>query len=310
MDLALSNAIHGQGLRARQVLLPDNAPPRLDSTRLPIVQFKDVKFKVMQSILSSRNHPPGSQIMHQTDTAATQTPQDTNMVDSNVPPGNHHSGVPVIHGTDEPATKLLMLPMRDATFSGPSLRETHRRVGWYLATQHLGHAVGLEEFAIYHVQGGQTTGHRLLNEHQTTIVALMRGGEPMALGVSDALPLAMFVHANDPSNLKLHHLQGQKEVILVDSVINSGKTIIEFVQEIVKHNDEINITVIAGVVQQGAIDILNDMITQLAVAHREHSKDEMKMKFTLIALRLSENSFTGKGTTDTGNRLFNTTHLA
>ncbi len=28
-----------------------------------------------------------------------------------------------------------------------------------------------------------------------------------------------------------------------------------------------------------------------------------------VALRQSENKFTGKGTTDTGHRLFNTTHL-
>jgi len=33
-------------------------------------------------------------------------------------------------------------------------------------------------------------------------------------------------------------------------------------------------------------------------------------KFSLITLRLSENKFTGKGTTDTGNRLCNTTELA
>lgn len=54
----------------------------------------------------------------------------------------------------------------------------------------------------------------------------MRGGEPTAFGVSDAFPLAMFAHAGDAEDLKLHHLQGQLTVMLVDSVVNTGKTIV------------------------------------------------------------------------------------
>ena len=103
-----------------------------------------------------------------------------------------------------------MTPMRDATNAGPILREAHRRVGWYLATEFLGDIISIEEYPIPHVQGHQASGYRLFKEQQTSIVALMRGGESMALGVNDALPLAMFVHASRPDDIMLHHLQGTR----------------------------------------------------------------------------------------------------
>ena len=190
-----------------------------------------------------------------------------------------------------------MTPMRNATNAGPVLREAHGHVGWYLATEFLGGVIGIEEYPIAHVQGHQTSGYRLFKEQKTSIVALMRGGEAMALGVNDALPLAMFVHASRPDDIMLHHLQGQSTVLLVDSVVNSGKTVVQFVQHIRKLHFTIRIVVIAGVVQ--AQSIYGGSLAQLA----RHAG------LSLIALRLSDNKFTGTGTTDTGNRLFNTTHL-
>jgi uracil phosphoribosyltransferase len=125
-----------------------------------------------------------------------------------------------------------MTPMRDAGVAGPALRAAHGNVGWYLASEFVTDMIGLEEYAIPHVQGHQTNGHRLHHEQQTAIVALMRGGEPMALGVSSAFPLAMLVHATKPSDIKFHHLQKWHNVLLVDSVINSGKSLVEFIQHI------------------------------------------------------------------------------
>ena len=108
--------------------------------------------------------------------------------------------------------------------------------------------VGLEQCPIRHVLGHQTKGYQLFHEQQTTIVALIRGGEPIASGVNDVFPLAMFVHARDTDNIKLHYLQGQLIVILVDSVVNTGKTIIEFVQHVRKLHATIYIVVVAGVI--------------------------------------------------------------
>lgn len=262
MEVDLFNVIYDGGLRASQVLLPSHVSPRLDTKMLPLVQLTSHEF--FNSVLQ----------LHR-----------------------QHAGIQVLHATDRKAAKLLMTPMRNATNAGPVLREAHRRVGWYLATEFLGDVINIEEYPIPHVQGHQTSGYRLFKEQKTSIVALMRGGEAMALGVNDALPLAMFVHASRPDDIMLHHLQGQSTVLLVDSVVSSGKTVVQFVQRIRNLHFTIRIVVIAGVVQ--AQSISGGSLAQLA----RHAG------LSLIALRLSDNKFTGTGTTDTGNRLFNTTHL-
>lgn len=204
----------------------------------------------------------------------------------------------LVHATDRGATRLLMTPMRDAGIAGPALREAHRRTGWYLAIESLTNVIGVEEFQIPHVQGHDVDGHRLLHESQTLIVALMRGGEPMAFGVNDAFPRAMFVHADHHDDITSGLLKGRLTIILVDSVINSGKTILQFVEHIRNLHATIHIVIVAGVIQSQSV-CGRSPIRMLA-----HDA-----KLTVAALRLSENKFTGKGTTDTGNRLFNTVHL-
>ncbi|MCJ1404901.1 hypothetical protein MMC11_008127 [Xylographa trunciseda] len=263
MDAALADTIDYEGLQAHQVLLPSYASPRLDITKLPIIKLTESEF--VNSLLGNRYT---------------------------------HDGLQFLCATDRNAAKLLATSMRNSAVAGPDLREAHRRVGWYLAVEFLTDVVGLEQSPIQHVLGRQTRGYQLFHEQQTTIVALMRGGEPMAFGVSDAFPLAMFVHAGEADDVKLHHLEGQLTVILVDSVINTGKTVVEFVKHIRKLHATIRIVVVAGVVQAQCVSGsgLSQTLARYAKLH-------------LVALRLSDTKFTGSGTTDTGNRLFNTTHL-
>ncbi|KAH8722702.1 uracil phosphoribosyltransferase-domain-containing protein [Phaeosphaeriaceae sp. PMI808] len=256
MDMALTKAIDN-GLQARQTLLPSNSTPRLNTVKLPLIQLAAPD--IVSSILC-------------------------------------HRRLQIYHATEKNAAKLLMTPMRDAARAGAVLRKAHGLVGWYLATEFLADIIGVEEYLVPHVQGHNTTGYRLLHEQKTSIVALMRGGEPMALGVNDALPLAMFIHANRPEDVKLHHLQNQSTVVLVDSVVNSGKSVVEFVQAIRKLHDTIRIVVVAGVVQDKSV--FGGSLESLGRCGN----------LSVVALRLS-NKFTGRGTTDTGNRLFNTTHL-
>ncbi|KAI1345648.1 uracil phosphoribosyltransferase-domain-containing protein [Xylaria sp. FL0043] len=265
MDAALHRAMEHDGFRPSQALLPGHASPRLDVVDLPVISIDDPEFT--NSILSCRHRPS---------------------IPSSL----------VLHATGRNVAKLLMTPTRDANVNGPNLREAHRRIGWYLAIEFLAELVGLEEYAIPHVQGHQTSGFRLRGEQLTSIVALMRGGEPMAFGVSDALPEAMFIHAKDPKDILLQHLDGRHTVILVDSVVNSGKSVVQFVQHIRAISSKIRIVVIAGVVQAQSVTD-GDLAHMLAHDTSLH----------LIALRLSDNKFTGQGTTDTGNRLFNSTCL-
>lgn len=128
----------------------------------------------------------------------------------------------------------------------------------------------------------------------------MRGGEPMAQGVSEAFPLAPFLHAKEARDLKPAHLKNMNAVILVDSVINSGKSVEAFVDRIRQLNALAPIVVVAGVVQEEATKSDSGAGKELAEAEG----------VSLVALRVSENKYTGTGGTDTGNRLFNTTFLA
>lgn len=265
MDAALIKAIDNDGLQARQVLLPSNSSPRLDTTKIPLVDITDQVF--IDAVLCRRSQ---------------------------------NASVRVFHATDRTAAKLLMTPMRDAALAGPALRKAHHRVGWYLGTECLTDIIGLEEYVIPHVQGHHTMGHRLLGERQTMIVPLMRGGEALAFGINDAFPLAMFVHANHPSDITLHHLEGKTTILLVDSVVNSGKTVVEFVRHVRNLHADIRIVVVAGVIQAQSVSSGGPLAQALA-----HFK-----KLDFVALRLSENKFTGRGTTDTGNRLYNTTSLS
>jgi uracil phosphoribosyltransferase len=262
MEAALTSAVN-EGLQAQQIILPNNALPRLDVARLPIIDITKINF--VNKLLSLENQ---------------------------------WRPLPIFIATDA-ASKLLATPMRDASNSGPKLREAHKQAGRYLVYERLAPIIGLEPEPISHVLGYPAAGSKLFNEDATTIVALMRGGDPMASGVSEALPQAMYVHAKDPGDLKLHHLRDQSQVILVDSVVNTGKSIIEFVRSIRQIHPTIRIFIVVGVIQAQCLCKTSRMYKLLS--GYEH--------VSIVTLRVSDTKFAGSGTTDTGNRLFNTTHL-
>ena len=266
MDAALAKAIEEEGLSAQQILLPSSVAPRLDTDRLPITQLSEPAFT--GSLLRRRSE---------------------------------HAHLDVILATEKPAAQLLATEMRDAAVGGPALREVHRRIGSYLANEYLGDAIGLEERPISHVLGFQAFGSQLASERKTTIAAMMRGGEPMAYGVNDVFPRAMFLHAKPPSDISFDHLKGQHNVLLVDSVINTGQSIVDFVEHVRRLHPIVRIVVIAGVVQAQAVTEQERNSLQQRLAH--------VTGVTVVGLRTSPTKFTGSGATDTGNRLFNTTSL-
>jgi len=106
----------------------------------------------------------------------------------------------------------------------------------------------------------------------------------------------MFVHASRPNDIMLHHLQGQRTVVLVDSMVNSSKMVVQYVQHICNLHATIRIVVIADVVQTQFVSSLTQALARYT-------------KLSLVALCLSDNKFTGRGTTNTDNCLFNTMHL-
>ncbi|KAL8365380.1 hypothetical protein RB595_004265 [Gaeumannomyces hyphopodioides] len=242
--------------------------------------------------------------------------------------------VPVHDSTASAAAKLLSTPMRDASKSGRELQRAHRAAGRYLAVQVLPEVLGLERFATPHVckdngagRGGarMTDGYRLLHEDRTLIVSLMRGGDPMAQGVFDVLPRATYLHAREPEDVRAKHLSGVVCVLLVDSVVNNGTSMLGFVHAIRSLHGTVRIVLVAGVVQAGAVEVREKIQTPslveaggsglFGVAEPGLEGPSMRNRFAehgnvqIVTLRISTNKFKGVGGTDTGNRLFNTTHL-
>ncbi|CBF78690.1 hypothetical protein AN7288.2 [Aspergillus nidulans FGSC A4] len=264
MEHKLLTEIRDNGLQARQVLLPVNtSPPLLDTAKLPVANLTEKSF--LDEIFQPLGRP---------------------------------GGVRLHHATDSHATKLLSTPMRDDSIRGPSLQEAHENAGRYLATRYLVELIGTEVLAIRHPQGNFVAGYRLLDEEQTLIVPLMRGGQSMASGIFKVFPKARLHDAKEPTDVKEEHLKGIVNVILVDSVINSGESMAQFVQRIREVDGAVRIIIVAGVIQDQAVK----GCSQLRAVARS-------TELTVVALRLSANKYTGKGTTDTGNRLFNTTYL-
>lgn len=72
-------------------------------------------------------------------------------------------------------------------------------------------------------------------------------------------------------------------------------------QHVRKLHASIRIVAVAGVVQAQCTSEAEGSLKQTLARHAN---------LHLVALRLSDTEFTGSGTTDTGNRLFNTTRLS
>ncbi len=121
----------------------------------------------------------------------------------------------------------------------------------------------------------------------------------MTLGSQSAFQHAMFVHDMSSEDVRCYHVQGQHAAVLVDSVVNSGKTVVEFVQHVPGLHSTIRIVIVAGAVQ-------TQSISEGSHIHAIGSHGDL----SLSSLRASNNMFTGRGVADTGNRLFNTTHLS
>ncbi|EXU96518.1 phosphoribosyl transferase domain protein [Metarhizium robertsii] len=265
MNDALLEAIRTRDFKAWQTLLPGTVSPRLsDALLIPQVCLKATNFVGHYSLFSA-----AVCILH------------CDRLLANI------------------AQSCSMSLTRNALITGPALRKAHSNIRSYLAWELLSGVLGIQEYQLQRVQGHTISGYRLKYKKTTTITVLMRGGEPMALGISNTLLSAVFIYAKIPDDITKYHLNGQKTVILVDSVINSGRTIIQFIKHIRKEHKDIHIVVVAGVVQEGTI------VRGHAFAGAMQDHD-----VCVGALRVSSNKFVGFKGTDTGHRLFSTTHMA
>jgi uracil phosphoribosyltransferase len=198
------------------------------------------------------------------------------------------------HFTDVTACRLLADRTRRSDLDTRDYSEAYAELGRFLAYQVV-QEFELEEYQIQHCEGPRP-GVRIRDEERIGIVCLMRAGLYLAHGCRAVLrrsPLHLFSPERDKglNPQELEELAGSRleTLILVDSVVNTGKTIRPIFAQ-AKAIGIKNVIVMAGVspVAQG---------TSIA-------EDYPDVVFYFA--RLSHNSYVGKGGTDTGNRLFGT----
>ena len=192
--------------------------------------------------------------------------------------------MPIRSFTEHHAVKLLATQSRRADISSLELCQVHHEMGKYLANQIL-ESFSLQEVEINHVQG-KRTGFALAEADQIAIIGILRAGLYAAEGIRSVFSASEYYLID--THVKLPKQLLNKHVILVDSVINTGRTIEAIIREIQQTNAK-RIIVATLVMQEAAVELATKF-----------------PEVTFYALRVSENQYTGRGGTDTGNRLFNT----
>lgn len=147
--------------------------------------------------------------------------------------------------------------------------------------------------AAAHVRLGEKIGNRIATvfpEKNMSILVLERGGRFFGDGVYMGAG-GIFYSMNPKKDAT--PIINTERVVIVDSVINTGKSIMRIVDGIKEHNPGIDIIIAANVIQNEAVELFKD--------------------YLVFATRLSQNSFVGvnqsKQTSitgpDTADRLFN-----
>jgi uracil phosphoribosyltransferase len=93
----------------------------------------------------------------------------------------------------------------------------------------------------------------------TIIIPLMRSGGPMAFGVSKAIPRAAFCHAREFTDItNTDNFNGKRDLVLIESVINSGKSLVNSITPLRESYPPVRIIVVKGVAQADSVIIKPD----------------------------------------------------
>jgi uracil phosphoribosyltransferase len=194
----------------------------------------------------------------------------------------------LIDRTNDPIMRLLVDATRRADTSGPALARAHREVGRALAGAVAGY-LPLEEIDIDHV-AGKSTGVRVRPGGEPIFVALLRAGLFLAEGLWECFPnSALVLHGGRTETLAPLPAAG-RAVVVVDAVINTGRSLRAVLDEVLH----------AGPAKTVVVTLVGFRPTVEALSVERPEID-------IVAARLSDRSYVGRGTTDTGGRLFGTT---
>lgn len=183
---------------------------------------------------------------------------------------------------------VLNSQARDKTVYGNLLANTHKKIGRVLCEYYLSQSP-LMTYEITTVQDKRSQTSTI-NMSNIAIVVLLRAGLYLAEGARETLEEEVhnYILSNHVDDLieQKQYLQN-KRILLVDSVINSGKSIEGYIEKL----NQVGVSEIAC----------------LSIVMQKKFYERAVIKYPdicFITSRVSENYFVGKGQTDTGNRLF------
>lgn len=192
------------------------------------------------------------------------------------------------------AVQLLSTQSRRTDVSPFQLSRSHVDLGRLLAYELL-ELLPLEPCEIQHPQGLRH-GVRIAGEAELLILSLLRAGLYVTEGVREVLQHAAVYHISPARERGLDEAQlrslpplARRVVVVVDSVINTGATIVPVLEQLRA--------------QAPALIAVLSLVTPVDTAKRlERTFPEVHF----LLARVSTNQYTGVGATDTGNRLFGT----
>jgi uracil phosphoribosyltransferase len=203
--------------------------------------------------------------------------------------------MPLTHFTERHLVQLLATESRRTDTTPHALSRAHVALGRFLAGE-LVERLGLEPCDIQHPQGVRS-GWRVADESSLVVLPFMRAGLYAADGVREVLQNAQVLHVHpgrgvglSVDELRSFDTLNARATVIVDAVINTGASLEPVLTQLRSRVNRVHVLALVAPV---------DTAVRL-----EKSWPEVEFLFA----RTSTNQYVGSGTTDTGNRLFGTTH--
>lgn len=165
-----------------------------------------------------------------------------------------------------------------------NLANIHKEFGKFLGLEILGKQEKIIKQEILNYNKLENLEY--FDDSNVVIIGILRAGLYIALGVREIFSNAEFILVKNASELTLDSIKNKK-IILVDSVINTGKSIIEILDSI--YNLDSRIYIATNVIYKPTYEKLKTKFENIKI----------------FCIRESLHSYKGVGSSDTGNRLFN-----
>ena len=205
--------------------------------------------------------------------------------------------MPLKHFSDRHLVRLLATETRRTDTTSHELARSHVALGRYLAGELLDY-FEVEACEIQHPQGVRS-GWQIANESGLALIPFMRAGLYVADGVREVLQRPPMLHVRPTRDVGLPAAElaaldalAVTTTVLIDAVVNTGASLEPVLAQLAARQQRVFVLA---------------LVCPVATADRLASSWP---GVTFLFARLSENQYVGKGSTDTGNRLFGTSRTS